>query len=441
MEQQRKKLTLTSKVAVKKKAKRIWLKYALIIALSLCLIYILYNFFQRPEPANITNKNMQTSVDKSDTIELNAVIYPDIYLLNLNDFIVSVQLLDEPTGIESLLDSTNIHPNKKQQIAKLFDRHVVFPDGTKFITLFESTYPDIPAYLIIEPNPVKYFIINMKESIPSLNAYNRTLNKEFTIDSILIGSNPLLAFTKLNNPDLAAKVDAIMVWKKDISKLDSGDVIRIAYEQLNYKGHPLGVGQLFALKWTSDDSTFYAFQIPGRKDDKGNPVYCTDQGIPLRTTFRKSPVNYGRVSSRFNLFRKHPVKHVVVPHLGTDFAAPEGTPLLSIGDGIVEKREHTKNNGNYIIIKHNETYSSQYLHLSRFKSNVTKGTRVRQGEVIGYVGKTGLATGPHVCLRFWKNNKQIDFLAYKFPSESGVKPYEASTFMGNRDYYLNLLNK
>ena len=129
----------------------------------------------------------------------------------------------------------------------------------------------------------------------------------------------------------------------------------------------------------------------------------------------KSPLKYGRISSSFTRRRYHPVQKRWKAHLGTDYAAPKGTPILAVGDGVVSDARYKKFNGNYVKIKHNSTYTTQYLHMTGFAKGIKRGKFVRQGQVIGYVGSTGLATGPHVCFRFWKNGQQVNHRRQKLP--------------------------
>ena len=133
-----------------------------------------------------------------------------------------------------------------------------------------------------------------------------------------------------------------------------------------------------------------------------------EKGNSLKRMFLKAPLKFSRISSAYTLKRFHPVLKVFKAHLGTDYAAPTGTPILSVADGVVTDAKYNMNNGNYVKIKHNATYTTQYLHMSRIAAGMRPGKRVRQGDVIGFVGSTGLATGPHLCFRFWKNGVQVD---------------------------------
>ena len=151
--------------------------------------------------------------------------------------------------------------------------------------------------------------------------------------------------------------------------------------------------------------------------DQGNGFdFYDEKGESLQRAFLRYPVEYSRISSRYNPNRFHPVLKRTTAHLGTDFAADKGTPIKAAADGIIIARGWTNGNGNYVKIRHNGTYTTGYLHMSKF-GNPKNGQKVRKGDIIGYVGKTGLATGYHLCFRFWKNDKQVDFLKERLPAE------------------------
>ena len=155
--------------------------------------------------------------------------------------------------------------------------------------------------------------------------------------------------------------------------------------------------------------------------------------------FLRAPVKFSRISSHYNPKRFHPILKRVRPHLGTDYAAPYGTPILAVGDGVVLEATRRGGNGNFVKLKHNETYSTQYLHMKKFADGIRPGVHVKQGQVIGYVGSTGLATGPHVCFRFWKNGKQINHLKENFPPPKALPAETMPEFEKVRDQYLEHL--
>ncbi|MBT8401318.1 MAG: M23 family metallopeptidase, partial [Rhodothermia bacterium] len=177
-----------------------------------------------------------------------------------------------------------------------------------------------------------------------------------------------------------------------------------------------GVGRVHAARFIASGREFNAFHF----DKQGAIAYFDEEGNSLRKTFLAAPVKYSRISSRYTGRRFHPVLKRYRSHLGTDYAAPFGTPIRATGDGEVVEAAYKKGNGRYVKIRHNGTYTTAYLHMSRIATGIRRGKYVRQGDIIGYVGSTGLARGNHVCYRFWKHGRQVDPLKETFPSAEPV---------------------
>jgi len=187
-------------------------------------------------------------------------------------------------------------------------------------------------------------------------------------------------------------------------------------------GAATGAQNILAVNFTHKDRERKAYYF----NNDSIAAYFDDKGESLRKAFLKAPVKYSRISSKFTGKRFHPVLKRYKSHLGTDYAAPTGTPIFAVGDGVISKSAYTSGNGNYVKIRHNGTYETQYLHMSKRAAKV--GQSVQQGDVIGYVGSTGLATGPHVCFRFWKNGKQVDHLKEDFPPSEPIGANELINF-------------
>ena len=199
---------------------------------------------------------------------------------------------------------------------------------------------------------------------------------------------------------------------------------------------PISVGKILGIYFEHFGKGYYAFPF-----DQGNGIdYYNEEGKSLRKALLKYPIEFTRISSRYSLSRFHPVVKVFRAHLGTDFAAPAGTPIRSVGDGVVAEAQYKANNGNYVKIYHNGTYSTAYLHMSRIGAGITRGVRVRQGQTIGYVGSTGLATGPHVCYRFWRNGVQVDALRVELPPSQPVKKENLEKFQKIKEALIDRLN-
>ena len=221
------------------------------------------------------------------------------------------------------------------------------------------------------------------------------------------------------SPVLALKLSDIYAWTVDFFHLQKGDRFKAIYDDRYTDTVYLGVGDIKAAVFYHYGDTLYAFRyefdtVNHRYD------YFDEKGKTLRKQFLKSPIKFGRITSRYTMRRYVRIYGRVKPHLGTDFAAPVGTPILATADGVVEKTGYTRGNGNYIKIRHNATYSTQYLHMRNFAKGIRPGVRVRQGQIIGYVGMTGYTTGPHVCYRFWKNGKQVDPFKQKLPEAKSL---------------------
>jgi murein DD-endopeptidase MepM/ murein hydrolase activator NlpD len=257
---------------------------------------------------------------------------------------------------------------------------------------------------VYESSDKEYVVFDLRDS---LNVYvvQRPVERKLRLIEGEIRSSLYAELEKLgHSPALAVELSEIFAWTVDFYRIQKGDRFFALYEEDVVEGQSVGIGRIRAANFESGGKANDAhyFEVDGLKG------YYASDGQSLKKAFLQAPLKFSRISSAFSKGRLHPVLKTLRPHLGTDYAAPHGTPIMAVGDGTVSEARYTSGNGNYVKIRHNKTYETQYLHMSKFRSGISKGVRVRQGEVIGYVGSTGLATGPHVCFRFWKNGKQID---------------------------------
>lgn len=274
-------------------------------------------------------------------------------------------------------------------------------------------------YLIYHHTPVQYVVFNLQKGSIGSEFCERELKSELKMVSGIIHSN--LYMTLVNNdisPLLALSLSEVFAWQVDFFHLYKGDKFKVIYEEQSVDGKIVGVGQIKAAFFTHHKTDYYAFAYPVK--DSLDIQYFDENGEAVKKAFLKAPLKFSRISSRYSKRRFHPVQKRYKPHLGTDYAAPRGTPIRSVGDGTVIAAAYTRGNGRYVKIRHNGTYTTQYLHMSKFAKGISKGVRVQQGQVIGYVGSTGLATGPHLCYRFWKNGKQVDALKQKLPPSEPI---------------------
>jgi len=218
------------------------------------------------------------------------------------------------------------------------------------------------------------------------------------------------------NPQLTNEFADIFAWQIDFFRLFPGDKFKLIYEEQQVEGEFVGLGKIKGAYFEHYGNPYYAINY----EQKSGIEYFDPEGKSLRKALLKYPVEFTRISSRYTGRRFHPVQKRYKAHLGTDFAAPTGTPIRSVGDGIILEARYGKYNGNYVKVKHNGIYSTQYLHMSRIAKGVRPGTKVKQGQVIGYVGSTGLARGSHLCFRFWKNGVQVDALKVDLPASEPI---------------------
>lgn len=292
-------------------------------------------------------------------------------------------------------------------------------------------------YFIYEPNVFKYYVFDLK------NLTGKEIKKEI-ITEVKAASGVIessLWNAMVNNGmsfELAHKMESALQWSIDFHHLQKNDKFKLLYEQKYIDGEPVGIGEVYAAYYRTAHNEFHAIQYEA---EDGNAGYFDECGQSMKSAFLKSPVQYSRISSRFNLRRFHPVLKRVRAHLGTDYAAPYGTPIMAVGNGVVVEATRRGGNGKFVKIRHNDTYQTQYLHMQGFAEGITPGAQVKQGQTIGYVGSTGLATGPHVCFRFWKNGKQVNHLNMNFPDNVPLTAEQMVGFEAVRDQYLNELNQ
>ena len=272
---------------------------------------------------------------------------------------------------------------------------------------------------IYQASRIDYTVIHLTDSIHAYRDRLPLTTKRRMASGVITSSLSQAMIDEGLSQALVHELSSVYQWTVDFFKLQKGDNFKIIYNE-NYINDTIyaGIENVEATLLNHYGRPYYGFKFV-TDSIKGEADYYDEKANTLRSFFLKAPLNYSRISSRFSPRRLHPVTRQVRPHLGTDYAAPHGTPIVSTANGVVERSGYNGGNGNYVKVKHNNTYSTQYLHMSRRAVNV--GQRVKQGDVIGYVGSTGLATGPHVCYRFWYNGKQVDPYAIKLPAAEPIK--------------------
>ena len=302
--------------------------------------------------------------------------------------------------------------------------------GQNYTVLCSKDSIDKASFFIYEIDPVNFVVFDLTKN---MSVFLGKKDIEVRLKKAKGEINNSLWITMENkglSPRLTHELSTIYAWTIDFFKIQKGDEFKVYYEDRYVDNKYIGIGKIIAAQFIHNNKSYFAYYY---KEKNGRGDYFNEKGETLRKAFLMAPVDYKRISSRYSKNRKHPVTGRWKGHFGTDYAAATGTPIWTTADGVVVKASYTRNNGNYVKIKHNNTYTTQYLHMSKIKNGIKRNVKVKQGQIIGYVGSTGLATGPHVCYRFWKNGRQVDPYKQKLPPGDPIKKENYNDFMNVKD--------
>ena len=339
----------------------------------------------------------------------------------LNNFNVKKDTIESGDSFGLILEKNNLfYPkiyNIVQETKTVFDIRKINV-GRPYTILSSKDSLNQPLIFIYQPNAIDYLVVSLGDSLWAEKKQKEIKLKEFEAMGS-IKSSLAETMQELNlSPLLTNELSEIYAWNIDFFRLEKGDNFKIQYTS-RYVDDSIyiGLNRIHNAFFEHRGKPFYAIEFE-TDSIRGMFEYFDDKGKNLRRAFLLSPVQFSRISSRYNLRRKIAYYGRVRPHYGTDFAAPVGTPIRSTANGTVVKSGYTKGNGYYVTVSHNATYSTQYLHMK--KRGLKVGTYVKQGDKIGEVGMTGFTSGPHVCYRFWKNGRQVDPLKQKLPEAKPI---------------------
>ncbi len=282
-------------------------------------------------------------------------------------------------------------------------------------------------FFVYDISSVEYVVFSLTDSLYSYLGKMPVDTLVKTISGSITSSlwNAMIASGAA--PELAGKLSDVYSWTIDFFGIQKGDSFIVYYQDLYADSVRIGSGTILGANFITGGKNHYAFNYTYRE---GRSEYFDEAGTSLRRAFLKAPLSYSRISSHFSNARVHPITKVVRAHHGVDYAAPAGTPVYSIGDGVVTvKGWDAKGGGNYLKIKHNATYTTEYMHLKGFASGIAQGVHVSQGQLIGYVGSTGLSTGPHLDFRVFKNGTAINPLSMDLPAVDPIKPEDMPAYL------------
>ena len=307
--------------------------------------------------------------------------------------------------------------------------------GNNYTILSEKDTIGKAKYFIYEHDPSLFYIFSFNDSL-NITSYRQKINSVIKFASGIIETSLWDAIINAGlNPELALPLSDIYAWTVDFFGLQKGDSFRVIYEEKFIGNKSIGVGKIYGAEFNCSGNRIFA--IPMIQEAKES--FYNSDGNSLRKAFLKAPLRFSRISSGFSSGRMHPILRIIRPHLGVDYAAPVGTSVHSIGDGKVISAGIENESGGTVRIRHNSVYTTAYLHLSSFGSGISAGAFVKQGDIVGYVGSSGLSTGPHLDFRFFKNGYAVDPLKVDSPPVEPVLEENKEKFEKIKTVILSLL--
>lgn len=361
----------------------------------------------------------EKDVDVAENMEEAAPVIPEEikeYGMVLNDYEIVRDTVRSGDSFGNILQQHGVGPGTVYQLVEAVKdtfnpRRIVI--GKPYVILKAKDSANTPQKFIYENDLINYTVVNLADSLSAYTAKKPVSIKRKTVTGVIRTSLSDAIQEQGLNYLLTHELNNIYMWSIDFFRLQKGDRFKmVVNERFVNDTIYAGIESVEAAEFVHQERPYFAFSYEDA--ETGERDFYDEEAKPLQSFFLKAPLNYTRISSRYSPRRFHPVQKRWKAHKGTDYAAPHGTPIWSTADGTVVASGYTSGNGNYVKVKHNNTYTTQYLHMS--KRNVRVGQRVKQGDIIGYVGSTGLATGPHVCYRFWVNGRQVDPFRQDLPS-------------------------
>ena len=380
---------------------------------------------------NKTEKKTMPPEQTTEQAETETPEDPAQYFLGIRIDTLNIQQAKVPRGgsLSLILGNLGLSPLAIDQCAKrakpVFNvRHL--QAGKPYLSLNSRDSINSLRYFIYQENTTDFVVFDFADSLHVYRAQKEISTKTRLAEGEIYHSLWMSLKNRGYNINLALDLSDIYAWQIDFFGIQSGDSYKVIYDEHFVDDTvSVGIGKIHGAVFNHAGRDYYA--IPFVQD--GYRDYFDDQGVNLRKAFLKAPLRYSRISSRYSHGRMHPVLRIRRPHYGVDYAAPTGTPVYSIGAGtVIKKAYQAGGGGNYISVKHNGTYTSTYMHLNGYAKGLAVGQKVSQGDLLGYVGSTGLSTGPHLDFRVYKNGSPIDPLKMESPPSTPLKAEYKDSF-------------
>lgn len=412
------------------------LKRILIWVLSfIVLLQIAYFIFDHYETRRIMEElaKQENEIKKPEPVML--------FNIPVDSFTVVPGQIRSGQNLSDILVKQGISMTKVDEISKksilTFDVRKMKVNNPYYFFMNKKDVSKV-EYFIYEINPVDYVVYDLSDSLRIYKEKKPIITQIKTASGVITSSLWNTMAAQALDRNLALELSEIYAWSIDFFGLQKGDKFRVIYEENFVYGKSIGTGRIFAAQFVHSKEDFYAFRFTQNNEDS----YFDDKGKSLKKAFLKAPLKFSRISSQFSNARFHPVLKIYRPHHGVDYAAPTGTPVMSIGDGtVVAKAYQASGGGNYLKIKHNSVYTTSYMHLSKYGAGIANGVRVKQGQVIGYVGTTGLSSGPHLDFRVFLNGNPVNPLTIKSPPTEPVAERYMKDYTVHRDSMMTKLTE
>jgi len=388
---------------------------------------------------NSKNSKSEFNAVPTDTIASKKVISPVfMYGIQSDSFNLVTGNIKRNGFLSEILIKHGVSMQEIDQALKnsrsVFDVRKI-RSGNNYILFCDRDSIARARYLVYEHDPSTCYVFSFNDSL-NITLFRKEIRSEIKYSSGTIETSLYNAMINGGlHQSLVNELSEVFAWTVDFFGLQKGDNFKVIYEEFFIDGKSLGVGRIYGAQFTWSDKTITA--IPFIQD--GKESFFDISGNSLRKAFLKAPLQFSRISSHFSSARMHPILRIIRPHYGVDYAAPVGTPVHAIGDGRIISASDEGGAGKMVRIQHNSVYATGYLHLSRFGEGVAAGKFVKQGDIIGYVGTSGLSTGPHLDFRFYKNGSPVDPLKVDAPPVEPISEENKVKFEKIKSVVLSLI--
>lgn len=373
-------------------------------------------------------------------VEIEEEIKLDEYGFNRSNAEVREGRVKRNESLYLILRDLDVSPQVIYEINEkskgVFRSNLVIP-GQRYI-IYTDQDSGVAQRLVLHSNILNYVVFDWNDEVSVTPGKKEVETKIAEASGVIESSLYETLIQQDQNSLIGNHLSEIFAWQVDFFRLYPGDSYKVIYEEEFVDGKPIGIGRVLAAEFTSKNIKYDAFWY--ESDNKSG--YFDSEGNGVQKALMKAPFKYSqRVSSNFSHSRFHPVLKTRTPHYGVDYAAPLGTPVLSVGDGEVVEAQYRGPNGNIVKIRHNSTYTTAYLHLNGFARGIKRGAKVKQGQVIGYVGRTGRVTGVHLDYRIYKNGHPVNPLKVELPPSKGISTDEVVDFKAHIEKLEHFLNQ